>query len=145
MDQLALAIVLLGTAGAGGGYYWWQQSQDRLPPGIASGNGRLEADEIDIDTKFAGRIANFFVDEGDMVAAGQVVAMMDTRESRSLVEEIRGAGEPGAARARRGEARTWRSSRPRSRWRSSSSTAPVLSCPKGLCHRSSCSISGVNK
>jgi hypothetical protein len=26
--------------------------------GFATGNGRLEADEIDIDTKFAGRILN---------------------------------------------------------------------------------------
>ena len=52
----------------------------RLPPGIAFGNGRLESDEIDIDTKFAGRIAKLFIDEGDMVAAGQVVAMMDTRD-----------------------------------------------------------------
>ena len=47
---------------------------------IASGNGRLEADEIDIDTKFAGRIAKLFADEGDMVKADQVVALMDTRD-----------------------------------------------------------------
>ena len=51
-----------------------------LPPGIASGNGRLEADEIAIDTKFAGRIAALFADEGDMVGAGQLVAVMDTRD-----------------------------------------------------------------
>jgi HlyD family secretion protein len=51
-----------------------------LPPGIASGNGRIEADEIDIDTKFAGRIAEILADEGDMVKAGQIVARMDTRD-----------------------------------------------------------------
>ena len=37
--------------------------------GIVSGNGRIEADEIDIDTKFAGRIAEMLADEGDMVKA----------------------------------------------------------------------------
>ena len=78
--KVALAIVLLGTAGAGGGYYWWKQSQDRLPPGIVSSNGRIEADQIDIDTKFAGRLSELRVDEGDMVHAGQVVARMDTRD-----------------------------------------------------------------
>ena len=62
-----LAALLLIVAGAGVGWFWWHQHQLRLPPGLAFGNGRLEADEIDIDTKFAGRIAKLFVDEGDMV------------------------------------------------------------------------------
>ncbi len=74
---LALAVVV---GGAGTGFYWWQQSQSQLPAGIAFGNGRIEADEIDIDTKFAGRIAEMLADEGDMVTAGQVVARMDTRD-----------------------------------------------------------------
>jgi len=51
-----------------------------MPPGIAWGNGRVEADEIDIDTKFAGRIAEMLADEGDMVKAGQIVARMDTQD-----------------------------------------------------------------
>jgi HlyD family secretion protein len=51
-----------------------------LPPGIAWGNGRIDADEIDIDTKFAGRIAEMLADEGDMVKAGQIVARMDTQD-----------------------------------------------------------------
>ena len=37
---------------AGGYYYWWQHLRAQLPPGIVFGNGRLEADEIDIDTKY---------------------------------------------------------------------------------------------
>ncbi len=74
-----LALAVLG-GGAGATYYWWQHSQSQLPPGIASGNGRIEADEIDIETKFAGRIAEILADEGDMVKAGQVVARMDTQD-----------------------------------------------------------------
>lgn len=76
---LLLALLMIG-AGAGIGWFWWQHHQLRLPPGIAWGNGRLEADQIDIDTKFAGRIAKLFVDEGDMAKTGQVVAMMDTQD-----------------------------------------------------------------
>ena len=75
-----LALLLVIPLGLGAGYYWWQQARHALPPGIALGNGRLEADEIDIDTKFAGRIAERLVDEGDVVKAGQVVARMDTRD-----------------------------------------------------------------
>jgi HlyD family secretion protein len=74
---LALAVVI---GGAGGGLYWWRHLQPALPPGIAFGNGRIEAEEIDIDTKFAGRISEILADEGDMVKPGQVVARMDTRD-----------------------------------------------------------------
>lgn len=73
---LALAVVIGGTLG---GVYWWTHTHSQLPPGIAWGNGRLESDEIDIDTKFAGRIAEMPADEGDMVKAGQIVARMDTQ------------------------------------------------------------------
>jgi len=84
--------------------YRWFYSAPALPAGIAFGNGRLEADQIDIDTKFAGRIAKLFVDEGDMVAPGQVVAAMDTRDiaaslkkSEALVEEAQRALEEAKA------------------------------------------------
>jgi HlyD family secretion protein len=76
----AAAVVLLVAAAAGIGYYWWFLHRFRLPPGFAFGNGRIEADPIDIDTKFAGRVAQIMVDEGDTVTPGQVVARMDTRD-----------------------------------------------------------------
>src|SRR5664280_2347551 len=77
--RIALVVALV-IGGAGAGFYWWKHSQSLLPPGIAWGNGRIEADEIDIDTKFAGRIAEMLADEGDMVKAGQIVARMDTQD-----------------------------------------------------------------
>src|SRR5207342_2151717 len=77
--RVALAVAIV-VGGAGAAIYWWQHSRSQLPPGIASGNGRIEADKIDIDTKFAGRIAEILADEGDMVKAGQIVARMDTRD-----------------------------------------------------------------
>ena len=79
-----LAILL---AAGGGGFYWWKHSQSQLPPGISWGNGRLEADEIDIDTKFPGRIAELRADIGDMVTAGQVVARMDTRDLQESLKK----------------------------------------------------------
>lgn len=51
-----------------------------LPSGIAVGNGRLEATEVDITTKFPGRLAEVRVKEGDEVTVGQVLARMDVRE-----------------------------------------------------------------
>src|SRR5271167_4716859 len=83
---LLLSLLIIG-AGAGIGWSWWQHYQARLPLGIASGNGRLEADEIDIDTRFAGRIAKLFADEGDMVTAGQLIAVMDTRDLEASLKK----------------------------------------------------------
>ena len=82
-----LVLLLMIGAGAGIGWLWWQQHQSQLPPGFASGNGRLESDEIDIETRFAGRIAKLLVDEGDMVTAGQVVATMDTRDLQASLKK----------------------------------------------------------
>ena len=83
----ALLLLLLAVAATGGGIYWWQHLQPRLPPGIFYGNGRIEADEIDIDTKFAGRIAELYANEGSMVKAGQVIARMDTSDIQQSLEK----------------------------------------------------------
>ena len=77
---LELAMVVVLSAGGAGGLYWWLHRVPDLPSGIAFSNGRIEADEIDVDTKFAGRVSQILVDEGDMVRAGQVVARIDTRD-----------------------------------------------------------------
>ena len=76
---LVLTSVAIAAAAAVGIYYW-QNSAPALPAGIVFGNGRLEADEIDVATKFSGRIAELLADESDTVHAGQVVARMDTRD-----------------------------------------------------------------
>jgi HlyD family secretion protein len=83
--RLGMLAVILAVAVAA--YFVWQRQRvEPLPPGIFVGNGRLEATEIDIATKTAGRIKDVLVREGDFVEAGQVVAEMDTE---SLAAELR--------------------------------------------------------
>ncbi|MEI7450930.1 MAG: HlyD family efflux transporter periplasmic adaptor subunit [Desulfomonile sp.] len=48
------------------------------PEGFASGNGRIEAVDIDVATRAPGRLAAVLVNEGDLVTTGQVLAQMDT-------------------------------------------------------------------
>jgi HlyD family secretion protein len=73
--QVALVLVL-----AGAGYYGWLKLRPPgLPADIGSGNGRIEATEIDIATKLPARIADILVDEGDFVEAGQVLVHMDIK------------------------------------------------------------------
>lgn len=69
---IGLIIVALIVTG-----YWDQTNQY---DGIASGNGRLETTQVDITTKYGGRLTNVYVKEGDMVEKGQLLAELDTRE-----------------------------------------------------------------
>jgi HlyD family secretion protein len=85
--SVVILLLLVAIGGAGGAIYWLKYSQPSLPPGIVSGNGRIEADEIDISTKFAGRIAEMLVGEGDVVKAGQVVARMDTSDLEASLKK----------------------------------------------------------
>jgi HlyD family secretion protein len=79
-SRLWLALLLLAALAVGGFYAWRQAGNGALPDGLASGNGRIEAVEIDISAKSPGRIKDILVDEGDFVKAGDVLARMDTAE-----------------------------------------------------------------
>jgi len=74
-------LVILLAVIAGGGYLAWKEYQSRLtalPAGFASGNGRVEAIQVDVTTKEAGRVEKINVREGDLVKSGDVLAVMDT-------------------------------------------------------------------
>jgi HlyD family secretion protein len=80
-------LLLLSLVAIAGGRYWWLHRQPDLPLGLAFGNGRLDADELDIDTKFAGRIVTLFADEGDLTKAGEVLAKMDTQDLEASLKQ----------------------------------------------------------
>lgn len=53
---------------------------DTMPEGIVKTNGRIEATQIDVSSKYAGRLAEVKVKEGDEVTAGQVIARIVSPE-----------------------------------------------------------------
>jgi Multidrug resistance efflux pump len=71
-----LAVLVVAVLAA---LAWQTFKPSGLPEGFASGNGRIEATEVDVATKLPGRVAEILVDEGDFVKAGDVVAKMDTQ------------------------------------------------------------------
>ncbi|MFZ3181078.1 MAG: biotin/lipoyl-binding protein, partial [Methylocystis silviterrae] len=76
--RVLLWAALVALAAVVGHMAWQHFQPKRLPSGFASGNGRIEAVEIDVATKIAGRIEEIFVDEGDFVSERQLLAKMDT-------------------------------------------------------------------
>lgn len=88
-SKTTLFLLILLTAGLAGGYAVWRLRPAELPPGLVSGNGRLEATEVDVATKVAGRLATLTPREGDPVVRGQVLATLDADE---LAAQLRAAG-----------------------------------------------------
>jgi HlyD family secretion protein len=78
MSKKKLLIALGVVVVVGAGVAWWILSKPKLPPGFAGGNGRLEAQAINVSAKYAGRLKDVIPHEGDTVDAGQVVATIDT-------------------------------------------------------------------
>ena len=66
-----LTIALLGIV------VWQRVVSSGRNKDVVSGNGRIEAVEIDVAARSAGRIKDILVHEGDFVTSGQVVAIMD--------------------------------------------------------------------
>ena len=76
----SILIVVAVLGGAVIAYVWTLMQQPPLPAGFVSGNGRTEATEVDITTKFGGRLEQVSVNEGDQVQVNQALAKIDTRE-----------------------------------------------------------------
>lgn len=85
-----LAILLIVVAMGGGGYLLWERwHNDGETPGIVSGNGRIEGNEIHVATKFPGRVEAIYVKEGDDVVAGQPLAKFDARALRATLAQVK--------------------------------------------------------
>ncbi len=87
-----VVVLVIGAAAL----FAWQRFGPKEDEGMVSGNGRIEATEIDVAAKIAGRVKEILVREGDFVKAGQVVALMDTdvleaelREAEAKLEQAR--------------------------------------------------------
>jgi len=72
LAAVVIALLLLGF------YAWFELRQTGYGEAFVSGNGRIEATEIDIATKLGGRIESITVKEGDFVKPGQLLVQMDT-------------------------------------------------------------------
>ncbi|MBO9513225.1 MAG: HlyD family efflux transporter periplasmic adaptor subunit [Variovorax sp.] len=80
---IAAIVVVLALA-----YMGWTRFASSGPgEGFVSGNGRIEATEIDVATKLGGRLQDVLVTEGDFVRAGQVLAHMQVDVLRAQRDE----------------------------------------------------------
>ena len=84
-----IPLAVVAAMLAAGVYLWKRMHPPGLGEGFASGNGRIEATEIDVATKLAGRVESILVDEGDFVKAGQPLATMQIQSLQAQRDEAR--------------------------------------------------------
>ena len=106
---LVLAGIVVAVAGVTAVLVWAALRHPGPGAGFVSGNGRIEATEIDVATKLAGRVLEVSVNEGDFVQAGQPLAQMQVdvldaqrdeakAQTRKAVTAVSGAEAEVAAR-----------------------------------------------
>ncbi|WP_417436843.1 HlyD family secretion protein, partial [Idiomarina abyssalis] len=89
--KLLIGVLVCALLALGGWFYYQSHLESAMPDYVASGNGRIEAVEYDIATKYAGRLETVSVNEGDMVAAGQRLATMNTDAIEAQLREAQAA------------------------------------------------------
>lgn len=89
MRKTKLPILMLLVLAAGVVLGWRHFADNGGPQGLASGNGRIEATEIDVATKLPGRVEEILVSEGDFVDAGQPLATMQVETLEAQRDEAR--------------------------------------------------------
>lgn len=78
---LWLAIILLGVSAA----YWLQQRATH----VYSDDARIAANMIEISAKLAGQVTQFPTREGATLTTGDLIAQVDDREARLVLEELK--------------------------------------------------------
>ena len=77
-------IVIIGMLA----YLSWQKMQVPDMEGIVSGNGRIEATEINIATRIPGELQELYVQEGEFVEPGQRLASIKTASLEAQLREV---------------------------------------------------------
>ncbi len=97
---LAIAVAVL----AAGAYAWTTLRPQGPGNGLVSGNGRIEATEIDVAAKLGGRVQSIVVKEGDFVTAGQPLAHMQIDTLQASHDEARARHQQAVAAVANAEA-----------------------------------------
>jgi len=86
---IPLAAVVVAAAVAGYIYKQKLNEEEMRNPKFYGGNGRLEATEINLAAKLAGRVENVLVQEGDMITKGQPLVQMQINTLNAQMKQAK--------------------------------------------------------
>ena len=89
-----LILVLLAAIGAGT-YWWWTRHRPQTDVLVMQGN--VEVRQVNLSFKVSGRINQLLVDEGDRIAQGQLLAVLDKVYFEDGLAQVRAQRDQAAA------------------------------------------------
>lgn len=89
LKKKLVPVLILVAVAAVVAYGWTRLRPSGPGEAFVSGNGRIEATEIDVATKLAGRVDQILVGEGDFVTAGQPLGKMQIQVLEAQRDEAR--------------------------------------------------------
>lgn len=98
----SLAVITLILV-AGTLAWWFFLRGQAAPKEIIELSGRIESDDAAVAAKTSGRIRQISVREGDMVIAGQVIAVLDDDQIKAREEQERSAVEQAEAKLKQAQ------------------------------------------
>lgn len=88
MTKTKLFIFIVFIAAAITAYMFFLNTNNHeLSEEFAVGNGRIETTQVDIASKLSGRLEKLFVEEGDIVQEGELIAQLDVKELTAKLQE----------------------------------------------------------
>ncbi len=104
LSKAVLIIAFLAIAVGGGFLVWWFLiRQPPIPHNIIALSGRIEGDDSTVATKVSGRIREIRVREGDIVKAGDVIALLDEEQAAAREQQARSSSQEADTRIARSQ------------------------------------------
>jgi HlyD family secretion protein len=105
IPRAVVIVLLLALVVAGGFFVWWFLIREPpVPRNIIVLSGRIEGDDSTVASKTSGRIREIRVREGDVVKAGDVIAVLDEEQATAREQQARSGSQESQTRVTRSEA-----------------------------------------
>jgi HlyD family secretion protein len=105
LPRAVVILLVLTLVVAGGFFLWWFFIREPpVPHNIIVLSGRIEGDDSTVASKTAGRIREIRVREGDVVKAGDIIAVLDEEQAAAREQQARSASQESQTRVTRSEA-----------------------------------------
>ncbi len=69
-------------------YIYKKLNSRKLPPTLIAAVGRIDGDLINLNTKYSGRIKNIYINDGQPIKKGTVVAILESKEYKAREKQI---------------------------------------------------------
>ena len=104
LSRALVVIAVLAIVIIAGFFIWWFLiRQPPVPHNIIVLSGRIEGDDSTVAAKVSGRIREMRVREGDIVKAGDVIAVLDEEQATAREQQARSAAQEADTRITRAQ------------------------------------------